>query len=371
MFWRSQKSQLLHHSQVVAHAIVIDNLAIVLAANYIFLGDLKGAEKTLQSASAGGVDSPEFVVLRYDLAFLRGDHAEMQRQAALGEKRANAGDWIFARQASSLAYAGRLGETRKMSQRAMDLAKEADQRERAAQFQVSVAVREAFFGERDAARQSAKAALSISNGRDVQYGAALAFALADDNSRATAMANDLERRLPEDTAVRFSYVPTLRAALAVNRGDASRAVEALQVAASHELGSPPSSFLGLFGALYPVYMRGNAYLDLHQGKQAAGEFQKILDHRGVVQNDPIGALAYLQLGRAYALTGDKERARAGYGDFLALWKGADPDLPVQKHGRNTRSYNSQAGAFGARWIDRLTTDSDRLHLHRAHSGSED
>ena len=333
MFWRSQKSQLLHHSQVVAHAIVIDNLAIVLAANYIFLGDLKGAEKTLQSASAGGVDSPEFVVLRYDLAFLRGDHAEMQRQAALGEKRANAGDWIFARQASSLAYAGRLGETRKMSQRAMDLAKEADQRERAAQFQVSVAVREGFFGERDAARQSAKAALSISNGRDVQYGAALAFALADDNSPATAMANDLERRLPEDTAVRFSYVPTLRAALAVNRGDASRAVEALQVAASHELGSPPSSFLGLFGALYPVYMRGNAYLDLHQGKQAAGEFQKILDHRGVVQNDPIGALAYLQLGRAYALTGDKERARAGYGDFLALWKGADPDLPVLKEAR--------------------------------------
>jgi DNA-binding winged helix-turn-helix (wHTH) protein/predicted Zn-dependent protease len=305
----------------------------MLSESYISLDDLKGAEKTLQLASAQGVDSPDFVVLRYDLAFLKGDHAEMERQAALGEKRAYTGDWIFARRASSLAYAGRLSEARKMSQRAVDLAREADQRERAAQFQVSLAVREAFFGERDAARQSAKAALSISNGRDVQYGAALAFALAADSSRATAMANDLERRLPEDTAVRFSYVPTLRAALAMNRGDASRAVEALQVAASHELGSSPSSFLGLFGALYPVYMRGNAYLELHQGKRAAGEFQKILDHRGVVQSDPIGALAHLQLGRAYALTGDKERARAGHDDFLALWKDADPDVPVLKEAR--------------------------------------
>ena len=119
----------------------------------------------------------------------------------------------------------------------------------------------------------------------------------------------------------------------MNRGDASKAVEALQVAASHELGVPPSSFFGLLGALYPVYMRGNAYFAAHQGKQAAEEFQKILDHRGVVLNDPIGVLAYLQFGRAYKLTGDKMKARAAYEGFLALWKNADPGISILKQAR--------------------------------------
>lgn len=149
--------------------------------------------------------------------------------------------------------------------------------------------------------------------------------------------NDLEKLFPEDTAVRFSYAPTLRAALPMNRGDASKAVEALQVAASHALGSPPSSFLGLFGALHPVYMRGQAYLDLHEGKQAAEEFQKILNHRGVVPSDPIGALAHLQLGRAYALIGDKEKARTSYENLLELWKHADPDIPVLKEARSEQA----------------------------------
>jgi DNA-binding winged helix-turn-helix (wHTH) protein len=302
----------------------------ILSANYISLGELKSAENTLQLASAHGIDSPEFAVLRYDVAFLRGDRAEMDRQAVLGEKVPNANHSIFAQQAWSLAYAGRLDEARQMSQRAADFAKEADQQERAAQSQAGVAVREAFFGEQYAARQSAKAALAISNGRDVQYGAALAFALAGDTRRATTITNDLEKRLPEDTAVRFSYVPTLRATLALSRAEPAKAIEALLVTAPHELGSPPSTYHGLFGALYPVYMRGNAYLDVHQGKRAGAEFQKILDHRGVVLSDPIGALVHLQLGRAYTLTGDKDKARLAYHDFLALWKNADPGIPVLK-----------------------------------------
>jgi eukaryotic-like serine/threonine-protein kinase len=305
----------------------------MLSANYLSLGDLKSAEDTLQSASARGLESPEFVVLRYGLAFLKGDRVEMDRMVALGEKMPGAEDWLASRQASTLAYYGLMRDAQKLSQSAVQLAQEAEQRERASQFQAGLAVRQAFLGERDAARQSAIASLKISNDRDVQYGAALAFALAGDFSRATAMTNDLEKRLPEDTAVRFSYVPTLRAALAVNRGDASKAVEALQVAASHELGVPPSSFFGLLGALYPVYMRGNAYLAAHQGKQAAEEFQKILDHRGVVLNDPIGVLAYLQLGRAYKLTGDKMKARAAYECFLALWKNADPGISILKQAR--------------------------------------
>jgi len=302
----------------------------MLVANYISLDDWKSAENALQSASARGLDSPDLAVLRYELAFLRGDDAEMQRQSALGEKMPGAADWIASRQASALAYHGRLTDAEKLSQQALQLAEEAGQPERAAQFQISTAVWQALLGEADAARRSAVAALKISKGRDVQYGAALAFALAGDTSRATEITNDLEKRLPEDTAVRFSYVPTLRAALALNHGDAAKAIDILQVTAPHESGSPPSAYIGLFGALYPVYMRGNAYLAAHQGEQAAEEFQKILDHRGVVLSDPIGALAHLQLGRAYALTGNKQKARAAYDDFLVLWKGANPGILLLK-----------------------------------------
>jgi eukaryotic-like serine/threonine-protein kinase len=305
----------------------------MLSYNHIFLDDLKDAEKTVQSASARGLNTPEWVILRFDLAFLKGDQTGMDRQAALGEKIPAVADWMASRQASTLAYYGRLGDAEKLSQQAVQLAQEADQGERAAQFQASVAVRQALFGARDVARQSAIAALRISKGRDVQYGAALAFALVGDTGQATAMTNDLEKRLPEDTAVRFSYVPTLRAALALNRNEPARAIEALQVTAPHELGSPPSAYFGLFGSLYPVYIRGNAYLHAHQGKRAAEEFQKVLDHRGVILSDPIGALAHLQLGRAYAITGDREKARAAQDEFLVLWKDADPGIPVLKEAR--------------------------------------
>jgi eukaryotic-like serine/threonine-protein kinase len=138
---------------------------------------------------------------------------------------------------------------------------------------------------------------------------------------------------PEDTSVRFSYLPVLRARLALNHGDASLALTLLQAAIPHELGVPRSSVSALFGALYTVYVRGEAYLALRQGTEAAREFQKILDHRGVVVSDPIGALAHLQLGRALAMSGDKIKARAAYQDFLSLWKDADPDIPILKQAR--------------------------------------
>jgi tetratricopeptide (TPR) repeat protein len=220
----------------------------MLAANYMFLEDLNSAENTLHSASAHALDSPDLAVLRYDLAFLREHRVELERQAALGENIPEARDLIAVHQASTFAYHGHLSDAEKLSRQAVELAQEADQPERAAQFQAGIALRRALFGEADAARQSAFAALKISNGRDVQYGVALAFALAGDISRATAMTNDLEKRLPEDTAVRFSYVPTLRAALALGRREPAKAIEALQEAIPHELGSPPSAYLGPFGA---------------------------------------------------------------------------------------------------------------------------
>ncbi len=172
------------------------------------------------------------------------------------------------------------------------------------------------------------AALELSKDREVEYGAGFALALSGDISKAEALADDLERRFPEDTSIRFSYLPALRARLALSHGDASKAFELLQVAVPHELGTPRSSIQAIVGALYPVYVRGEAYLAAHQGVEAAAEFQKIFDHRGIVASDPVGALAHWRLGRAYAMQGDTAKARAAYQDFLTLWKDADPDIPI-------------------------------------------
>jgi predicted Zn-dependent protease len=172
------------------------------------------------------------------------------------------------------------------------------------------------------------ATLQLSHDREVEYGTAFALALSGDSSPSQTLANDLEKRFPEDTSVTFSYLPALRALLALNHGQPSDAIEALRIAVPYELGTPRCHVQGFFGALYPVYVRGQAYLAAHKGAEAAVEFQKILDHRGTVISDPIGALARLQLGRAYALSGDTAKARAAYQDFLTLWKDADPGLPV-------------------------------------------
>jgi predicted Zn-dependent protease len=177
------------------------------------------------------------------------------------------------------------------------------------------------------------AALELAENREVQYGAAFALALSGDSFEAQRLANDLERNFPEDTSVRFNYVPSVRALLALNHGDRSQAIEVLQTAAPNELGQPRSAINGFFGALYPVYVRGEAYMAAQQGAEAVTEFQKILDHRGAVVGDPIGALAQLQLGRAYALSGDQTKAKIAYQDFLTLWKGADPDIPVLKQAK--------------------------------------
>ncbi len=170
-------------------------------------------------------------------------------------------------------------------------------------------------------------ALKHSTGRDLQYFAALALAYARDDARAKALADDLDKRFPEDTIVQFNYLPSVRGRLALNRGDASAAIESLGAAASYELGGTRAIDLK-WTAMFPVFVRGEAYLAAHQGSQAAAEFQKILDHRGLVLNQPIGALAHLGLARAHVLQGDIPKAKVAYLDFLTLWKDADPDIPV-------------------------------------------
>jgi len=305
----------------------------ILATSYQYLDRLAEADSVFEQASARKLQIPELWIQRYDMAFLKDDPAGMERVAALARDDAEATEWISNHAGSALAYSGHLKRAGTMSEHAADLAQQAGHKESAGLYEAGAAVWEGFFGDAPAARQRAAKALGKSKDRGVEYGAALALALSGDSARAQQLANDLEQRFPEDTSVRFSYLPTVRAQLALNHGDPAKAIELLQVAVQYELSVTRSSIHANFGALYPVYVRGEAYLAAHQGVEGAAEFQKILDHRGIVVSDPIGALAHLQLARAFALSGDKTKAKTAYQDFLTLWKDADPDIPILKQAK--------------------------------------
>ncbi len=295
----------------------------------IFLDHLDEAEATAKEAQIKVPDDPQLHSLLYLFAFLRNDMPGMAQRVAWSEGKPGVEDVMLAYEADTAGYSGRLGKARELSQRAVASAEHAEEKETAAEYEAVAGLREALFGNPTEARERAKAALALSTGRDAQYGAALALALAGDAGRAQALAHDLAKRFPEDTVVRFNYLPTIHAQLALtgnDRAKSPKAVEALQAAAPYELGQPGSGSVTF--ALYPVYVRGEAYLAAHEGSEAAAELQKILGHRGVVANEPIGALAHLGLARAYALQGDAAKARAAYNDFFTLWKDADPDIPI-------------------------------------------
>jgi len=299
----------------------------------VYLDRLAESEEALRRASERNIEDPFLSMLRFDVAFLKDDKAEMERQMALAQGKSGTADWISDREAFVLANSGHLREARKMSQHAADFAQEAGHQERAALFETRAALWEAFFGNATEAKQDAKAALELARNREVQYGAAVALALSGESTQALILANDLQRNFPEDTAVRFNYMPTVSALVALNRGENSRARDLLQTAVPNELGQPRSAVNGFFGALYPVYVRGQAYLAARQGAEAATEFQKILDHPGAVVSDPVRTLARLQLGRACLQSGDRVRARIAYQDFLTLWKDADPDIPILRQAK--------------------------------------
>ena len=200
-------------------------------------------------------------------------------------------------------------------------------------FEAGRAVWEAFYGNATAARQSAARALALGKFREVDYAAAFALALSGDLPQARALAENLTREFPEDTSVQFMYLPALRALFSLNAGDPAAALQALQIASRYDLALGRLSFVGRFGALYPIYVRGIAYLASRQPAEAAGEFQRIVDHRSIVLVDPMDALARLQLARALALSGDTVKAKSAYNDLLTLWKNADPDIPVLKEAR--------------------------------------
>jgi tetratricopeptide (TPR) repeat protein len=222
---------------------------------------------------------------------------------------------------------GRLGKARELSRQAAEVAKANNQNETAAFWLLNAALREAEFGNAAQARRQAVSAVALAATRESQILTALALARAGDPAQAQRMANDLNKRSPLNTLLNRYWLPTIRAAIELDRKHADKAVELLQTASGYDLGNP-HPFIA--GTLYPIYVRGQAYLLARQGKEAAAEFEKIIEHRGVVLNFPISALAHLGLARAYAMSGDTGKAKTAYQDFFALWKDADPDIPILK-----------------------------------------
>jgi eukaryotic-like serine/threonine-protein kinase len=231
-------------------------------------------------------------------------------------------------QALVLARSGQMRNARIRWRHTIELAQQAGDREKAAIYQAAEAVCEAHCGNLDQAKQRAHAALELGKGRDVEYAAAFALALAGDSSESQRLTEELAKRFPEDTPTQFEYLPTLRALFALCHNAPWDAIERLQTALPYDLAMPGTAFFAKFGGLYPAYVRGQAYLEAGRSEEAATQFQKVLDHRGIVLADPISALAHLQLGRAYSLSGDNVRAKSAYEDFLLLWKDADPDIPI-------------------------------------------
>jgi serine/threonine protein kinase/tetratricopeptide (TPR) repeat protein len=293
-----------------------------LGIAYTTLSRLDEAGAVYQQAGERKLESEILLQSRYGLAFLKGDAAQMAQWVFAAMGKPGSEDLLLATQADTEGWYGKLKKAHELTGRAADSAQHNDAEETAAAYQAAAALREVEAGNREQARVEANAALKLAANRDVREMAALALARAGDTQGAEKLAAGLDTAFPLSTLVQRYWLPTIRAAVALGRKDPNRAVELLKVASAIELGGTSQ--------LLPVYLRAEAYLMLHDGNRAAPEFQKFIDHRGLVGNFPWGALARLGLARAYALQGDTGKARAAYQDFLTLWKDADPDIPILK-----------------------------------------
>jgi tetratricopeptide (TPR) repeat protein/class 3 adenylate cyclase len=299
-----------------------------LVLSYASLNRLDDAKAMYDKAVARGVaDDPLTRVNYFGVAFLEGDTAEMNRQMAWSAGKPQAEQNFLAAKSDTEAYYGRLRSAREYSRRATDSALRNNEKDTAAQWMLSAAVREAEFDNSDRARRAAASALALSTNHDSEILAALTFARAGDRLQAEKLAKALASDYPRDTLVIRYWLPAIRAAIEIDGKNPSRALEVVEPSAAYELASP-DAWPGLGGPLYPIYLRGEARLALREGSEAAGEFQKLLDHRGLMRACPLGPLAHLGLARAYAMQGETAKARAAYLDFLNLWKDADPDIPV-------------------------------------------
>jgi eukaryotic-like serine/threonine-protein kinase len=301
-----------------------------LARIQLALNRTEEARTTVEQALTHNMDTYLLRLSLYEAAFLLGDQETMQQQLAWAAGRSGEEDWLLSAQSDTEAYFGRLAKAREFSQRAIDSAVHADAKETAALWQVNAALREAEFGDAGSARHDAVAALALAPGRDIRSVAALSLARVGDAAEAKRLADSLNKDFPQDTLMQGYWLPAIRAAIELNAKKPAKALELLQTAAPYELGQCEPFQLGM---LYPIYLRGQAHLVAHQGKDAAVQFQKIMTHRGIVLNFPLGALARFQIARAYAMQGDTAKAKVQYQDFFTLWKDADPDISILKQAK--------------------------------------
>jgi eukaryotic-like serine/threonine-protein kinase len=302
-----------------------------LLFSYTVLNRLSQARGVANEALAKYPELPSLHADIYNLNFLENDPAGMAQQAGWLAGKKGFEDVLLGPDAGISAYFGKLTKARQLSRRAVAIAEEAKENETAASHLANAALYEALYGNRPEARRLASKAFQRSDGRDVRYAAALALAMAADSEKSKVLADDLARLFPEDTLVRLNFLPVLGARIALTNKDAAKAIEILRVTSPYDLMTPANPTL--FLEMYPVFLRGQAYLENHQGREAAVEFQKILEHWGLLGSGPIRALAHLGLARAYVLQGDVNKAQASYRDFLALWKDADPDIPILREAK--------------------------------------
>jgi eukaryotic-like serine/threonine-protein kinase len=291
---------------------------------------LAEAEAVAREAKSHNLDSPFVHANLYQIDFLKHDEAAMEREAAEVMGKPGTEDLVLYFESDTAAYSGRFAQARELTRQAAESASRNAEKETAAEYEAEAAAREALVGNLALAKHQARDALALSNGRDVSAIAALALSMAGDSAESTRTADDLSKRFPEDTALTYNLLPSIRAASTLQSGDSGKAITVLAFSTPYELGQTAQQVTFV---LYPVYLRGEAYLAAKQGAAAATEFQKILDHPGLVQNEPIGALAHLGLGRAHALSHDSTKAKHEYQNFLSLWKDADPDIPILKQAK--------------------------------------
>jgi DNA-binding winged helix-turn-helix (wHTH) protein/tetratricopeptide (TPR) repeat protein len=301
-----------------------------LGGGYQNLNRLDEAEAVYRQALESKIEGPYLLTNLYSLGFLRGDEATMAQSVAAAMGKSGVEDLLLAAQADTEAWHGRLKSARRFTRQAMDSALPNEAKETAAAYQALAALREVEAGNRNQAVTDARAAIELGPNRDVRAMAALAMARAGDTAGAEKVAAELGRTFPLDTLVQRYWLPTIRAALALERKDANKAIDELRIASPLDLSEPA----GVTIYLCPSYLRGQAYLMLRDGSAARAEFQRFIDHYGLVGNFPWGALSRLGLARSYAMQGDTAKAKVAYRDFLTLWNDADPDIPIYKQAKS-------------------------------------
>jgi len=302
-----------------------------LVFTYLNLNQLQQARTVVEEALAKKLDSPDLHCVAYQLAFLEENELGMAQELAWAKGRPGTEDILLYDEAETAAYFGHLRKARGLLRSAINSAQGAGEKETAAGYESEGALREALFGNAQESLARAAAAMAMWHSRDAQFLAALALATIGNTGRATVLTNELAKRFPESILVQSNYISTLRAAMALAHHDPNSSVQMLESAAPYELGAFGQSAVS--PALYPVYVRGEAYLALNDGEKAALEFEKIIKHSGIVLYEPIAPLARLGAARAYAAEGDVARAKSRYKEFLTLWKDADPDIPILKQAK--------------------------------------